>query len=46
MGSASAEPFAAGITATLIESADKQASFDPDGFSRRLLELTEAKGQA
>ena len=30
----------------LIESADKQASFDADGFSRRLLELTEAKGQA
>jgi len=30
----------------LIESADKQASYDPDGFSRRLLELTEAKGQA
>ena len=30
----------------LIESADKQASFDADGFSRRLLELTAAKGQA
>ena len=30
----------------LIESADKQASYDPDGFSRRLLELTEAKGRA
>ena len=30
----------------LVESADKQASFDSDGFSRRLLELTEAKGQA
>ena len=30
----------------LIESADKQPSFDPDGFSRRLMELTQAKGQA
>ena len=30
----------------IIENADKQASFNPDSFSRRLMELTQAKGQA
>lgn len=30
----------------VIESADKQASFNPDSFGRRLMELTQTKGQA